>query len=193
MRAQPNTSHRAPDWRDQSACRDQDPDLFAPDGTTGKWAPIIAHAKSICGRCTVQPECLTWALDTRELHGIFGGLTEDERWNLLRQQTRHARRPTKNPRGPRQPAPQTLQELLDRHTSPTTGGHLVWTGAKTPVFRERQLTANQLAFLVDRGREPDGAVHRTCGVKGCVQPKHLADAREKAERLLLEGARQVAV
>jgi WhiB family redox-sensing transcriptional regulator len=83
MRAAPPTpSRREPDWRDASACRREDPDLFAPDGTTGKWVPIIAQAKAICNRCPVRPTCLQWALDTRQESGIWGGLTEDERWRI---------------------------------------------------------------------------------------------------------------
>jgi hypothetical protein len=180
MRAAPPTpSRREPDWRDAGACRQEDPDLFAPDGTTGKWVPIIAQAKAICNRCPVRDACLQWAVDNRELHGIYGGLDEDERWNLLRRQARNARRPVKNPRGPKQPQPQTLRELFDRHTSPSTGGHLVWIGAKTPIFQGRQLTPNQVAFMADRGREPKGPVHRTCEVRGCVQPAHLVDNRDR--------------
>lgn len=183
MRAAPPTpSRREPDWRDAGACRTEDPNLFAPDGTTGKWVKVIAQAKTICGRCTVQAACLAWALDTRELHGIYGGLDEDERWNLIRRQARNARRPVKNPRGPKQPQPQTLRELLDRHTESGTGGHLMWTGAKTPTFRQRQLTPYQLAYLVDRGHEWDGPIRRMCNVRGCVQPAHLADERERASR-----------
>jgi hypothetical protein len=165
-------------WRELGACLDQDPDLFAPDGTTGRWADVIAEAKAICGRCAVVDSCLAWALDTREDHGIYGGLTEDERWNLHRRTARA----TRKPRGPQLPHPTSLQELLDRHTTPQPGGHLLWTGAKTPDFRRRQLTPNQVAFLVDRGYEPNGAVHRLCDVKGCVQPLHLADTQERRQR-----------
>lgn len=176
------TSPRADSWRDQGACRTDDPNLFAPEGTAGKWAQIIAAAKAVCNRCPVIEDCLQWALDNREPHGIYGGLDEDERWRLLRRQVRNVRRPVKNPRGPKLPQPQTLRELLDRHTEPGTGGHLMWTGAKTPTFRQKQYTPYQLSYLVHREREWDGAIRRTCGVHGCVQPSHLADERELAAR-----------
>lgn len=172
-------------WRDLGACLDQDPDLFAPDGTTGRWADVIANAKAVCARCPVAEQCLAWALDTREDYGIFGGLTEDERWSLRRQQAqdgRRARRATRNPRGPQLPPPGSLRELLDRHTTSQPGGHLLWTGAKTPDFRRRQLTPNQVAFLVDRGYEPNGTVQRSCDVRGCVQALHLADTQERRQR-----------
>lgn len=183
MRAAPPTpSRREPDWRDASACRREDPDLFAPDGTTGKWVGVIAQAKAICNRCPVRPTCLQWALDTRQESGIWGGLTEDERWNLRRREARNARRPVQSPRGPKLPPPNSLKELFARHASPSTGGHLVWIGAKTPIFQGRQLTRNQVAFMAGRGREPKGPVHRTCDVQGCVQPKHLVDNRDRHRR-----------
>lgn len=187
MRAAPDTpSRRNPDWRDQSACRREDPDLFAPDGTTGKWVQVIADAKAICNRCPVRPTCLQWALDTHQESGIWGGLTEDERWQLRRREARNTRHPVQNPRGPKQPRPASMRDLFDRHTSPTTAGHLMWTGAKTPIFRDRQLTPNQLAYLVDRGHEWDGAIHRLCDVRGCVQPLHLADTAERHQRAALK-------
>jgi WhiB family redox-sensing transcriptional regulator len=176
------TSPRPTDWRDLGACNGEDPDLFAPDGTTGRWAKDIAAAKAICNRCPVREQCLDWALDTRQEYGILGGLTEDERWNIRRNSVRRARRATQKPRGPKQPQPATLRELFDRHTSPTTGGHLMWQGAKTPEFQQRQLTPNQISYLVDRGHEWNGTIHRLCEVRGCVQPLHLADTQERAAR-----------
>jgi hypothetical protein len=165
-------------WRDAGACLDQDPDLFAPDGTTGRWADVIADAKAVCGRCTVVEQCLAWALETRQDHGIYGGLTEDERRNLHRRTNRG----THKPRGPKLPHPTSLRELFDRHTQPQPGGHLLWTGAKCPDFRTRQYTPNQIAFILDRGYEPNGSVHRLCDVRGCVQALHLADTQERRQR-----------
>jgi len=47
--------------------------------------PDIEWAKTICGACPVQPECLDFALKTRQEFGIWGGTTEDERRMLARQ------------------------------------------------------------------------------------------------------------
>lgn len=171
-------------WRDRGACLDQDPQMFTPDGTVGRWATLIADAKAVCARCPVRPDCLAWALETGQDTGIYGGHTEDERWDLLRRQAkdgRRLRRAARNPRGPKRPPPESLKELFGRHASSSTGGHLTWTGAKTPIFRERQLTPNQLSFIVDRGREPDGPVKRLCEVQGCVQPRHLTDMAERTQ------------
>lgn len=42
-----------------------------------------ARAKEICGTCAVRQACLEEALATKERHGVWGGLTEDERKRLL--------------------------------------------------------------------------------------------------------------
>lgn len=175
------TTQRAAVWSDLGACLGEDPELFAPDGTTGKWVQVIADAKAICNRCPVIEQCLQWALETRQEYGIYGGLDEYERQQRRRRQVRNARRPTQKPRVPKQPPPESLRELFERHASPSTGGHLMWTGATTPEFRQRQITPNQLSFIVDRGRDPEGPVHRLCEVKGCVQPRHLIDTAERTQ------------
>lgn len=36
-------------------------------------------AKSVCARCTVTAECLTFAIERQEGHGIWGGLSPRER------------------------------------------------------------------------------------------------------------------
>ena len=69
-------------WRNRSACRDTDPELFFPIGTTGSAIEQIGVAKSICERCSVRPECLEFAFETAQESGVWGGLTEDERRKL---------------------------------------------------------------------------------------------------------------
>jgi WhiB family redox-sensing transcriptional regulator len=71
-----------------AACKDEDPDLFfAPEfERMADWEARIAKAKAVCARCPVRDACLAYALDTGQWHGIWGGLTEDERRAMLRQQ-----------------------------------------------------------------------------------------------------------
>ena len=176
------TSPRPTDWRDLGACLGEDPELWFALDTTTVGSLDVERAKTICNRCPARQACLDFALTNRITIGIFGGLTEDERHNLNRRQGRHARRPVQNPRGPKQPPPATLRELFDRHTEPQTSGHLMWTGTKTPEFQRRQLTVYQLSYLVDRGHEWDGTIRRMCEVRGCVQPLHLADEQELAQK-----------
>ena len=71
------------DWRDDAACRDTDPELFFPDGDRFARAHVKT-AKLICRGCPVSATCLSWALDTGQEAGIWGGLTEDERHRLRR-------------------------------------------------------------------------------------------------------------
>jgi WhiB family transcriptional regulator, redox-sensing transcriptional regulator len=72
------------DWRILAECRFTDPDLFFPVSSTGSSLLQVAAAKAICARCAVQPECLTFALRTRQVHGIWGGRTEQERYQAAR-------------------------------------------------------------------------------------------------------------
>ncbi len=73
------------DWRDHSACRDTDPDLFFPVGTTGPAIEQIETAKAVCRSCDVQRACLEYALVTNQDSGIWGGTSEEERRTLRRQ------------------------------------------------------------------------------------------------------------
>ena len=70
------------DWRVDAACRDTDPDLFFPVGTTGPAIEQIASAKAVCGECDAQAECLEFALATNQDSGVWGGTSEEERRKL---------------------------------------------------------------------------------------------------------------
>ncbi len=73
------------DWRHRALCRDEDPELFFPIGTTGPAERQVEEAKAVCARCAVTSDCLNWALDTGQDSGVWGGLSEDERRALKRQ------------------------------------------------------------------------------------------------------------
>jgi WhiB family redox-sensing transcriptional regulator len=77
-------------WRHNAACRDEDPELFFPVGTSGPARAQTALAKSICHRCPVASDCLAWALAAGEDAGVWGGLDEYERRALKRRQARSA-------------------------------------------------------------------------------------------------------
>jgi WhiB family redox-sensing transcriptional regulator len=80
------------DWRDAAACRDTNPDLFFPVGTTGPAIEQIAQAKTVCGECPAQPACLEFALVTNQDSGVWGGTSEEERRKLRKQWLAHQRR-----------------------------------------------------------------------------------------------------
>ncbi len=71
-------------WRSAAACRLADPELFFPISSSGRALEQVAEAKRICARCPVQRECLAFALGTREVHGVWGGLSEQERQLIWR-------------------------------------------------------------------------------------------------------------
>lgn len=70
------------DWRERAACRDTDPDLFFPIGTTGPAIEQIDAAKAVCRGCDAQAPCLEFALATNQEAGVWGGASEEERRKL---------------------------------------------------------------------------------------------------------------
>jgi WhiB family transcriptional regulator, redox-sensing transcriptional regulator len=72
-------------WRRHAICRDTDPNIFFPVGTTGFALNQIDKAKRVCDECPVRVECLDYALETNQDSGIWGGTSEEERRGLRRQ------------------------------------------------------------------------------------------------------------
>jgi len=63
-----------PAWRTRGACQEVDPETFFP-------APSepADTAMALCRTCPVLGSCLAWALQTGDLHGVWGGTTARER------------------------------------------------------------------------------------------------------------------
>lgn len=75
-------------WWERAACRGQDASYFFAPSWFEKRAEKLAReavAKAICTRCPVREVCLEFALGTRDPHGVWGGMNEMERRELLRQ------------------------------------------------------------------------------------------------------------
>jgi WhiB family redox-sensing transcriptional regulator len=70
------------DWRLRAACRNTEPELFFPIGTTGPALIQIEAAKLVCQACEAQEACLEFALATNQESGIWGGTSEEERRKL---------------------------------------------------------------------------------------------------------------
>jgi WhiB family redox-sensing transcriptional regulator len=68
-------------WMDDALCAQTDPDLFFPETKGGSHA---TEAKKVCRECPVREQCLAYALEHGELHGIWGGLSPKERARLGR-------------------------------------------------------------------------------------------------------------
>lgn len=76
------------DWRADAACRNEDPELFFPLGDSGPALLQIDDAKAVCRTCTVVSECLSWAMESGQDSGIWGGMSEAERRALRRRSAR---------------------------------------------------------------------------------------------------------
>ncbi len=73
------------DWQLNAACRGIASTTFfhPPDERGNERETRINNAKAICRTCPVCTECLAHALKIPEPYGIWGGLSEDERAQLL--------------------------------------------------------------------------------------------------------------
>jgi WhiB family redox-sensing transcriptional regulator len=65
-------------WRADAACRSRDPEALFVTGAAQQ------QAKAVCQNCRVRPQCLALALDERIEFGVWGGMTERERRDVLR-------------------------------------------------------------------------------------------------------------
>jgi len=69
-------------WRNFAACLAEDPDLFFPTGNGDSAYLQIEKAQVVCGRCAVVEACLGWAMASRQIVGVWGGLSDDQRLAL---------------------------------------------------------------------------------------------------------------
>jgi WhiB family redox-sensing transcriptional regulator len=73
-------------WQPRAACRGPQAAVFFPPShfeRKDEKAEREARAKEICAQCPVRTPCLDYALSIKEPHGIWGGLNELERRQLL--------------------------------------------------------------------------------------------------------------
>ncbi len=74
------------DWQLKAACRGPQSAVFFPPPRPERREEKRMreeNAKAICGTCAVRDACLDYALGIREQHGIWGGLSENERRDIL--------------------------------------------------------------------------------------------------------------
>lgn len=74
-------------WMEGALCVDHDPEYwFPPTGggrDPGSRMLVKARAaKAVCADCPVRTECLTYAFETDQRYGVWGGLDEFERADL---------------------------------------------------------------------------------------------------------------
>jgi len=72
-------------WRDRTACKAMQAELFFPTGERGEAAIAqTTAAKQVCARCEARLHCLVFALVANPRDGIWGGLDPGERRALRR-------------------------------------------------------------------------------------------------------------
>ena len=74
------------EWQIRAACRGPHSAVFFPPPQFERKEEKLqreARARDICASCPVRLDCLDYALQIREPHGIWGGLSEAERKSLL--------------------------------------------------------------------------------------------------------------
>jgi WhiB family redox-sensing transcriptional regulator len=74
------------DWQLDGACRGLPSEMFFhPDGERRRHrSSRESEAKAVCAICLVIDACRSHALEVPEVYGIWGGLGEEDRANLLR-------------------------------------------------------------------------------------------------------------
>jgi WhiB family redox-sensing transcriptional regulator len=68
------------EWQDDALCLEHQAVSFFPE----RGEPA-ARAKAVCARCLVRVDCLKYALELQVEHGIWGGLSPQERAQAQRQ------------------------------------------------------------------------------------------------------------
>jgi WhiB family transcriptional regulator, redox-sensing transcriptional regulator len=78
-------------WRYDAKCMDINTDLFYPPRDRRLYKGIADKAKAICWgtgeddpECPVRRECLWYAIEMEDTHGIWGGMSHRERSHLQR-------------------------------------------------------------------------------------------------------------
>jgi WhiB family redox-sensing transcriptional regulator len=66
-------------WQEHAACRGIEAELFFPISEEE-----AGPAKAICDTCDVETDCLLFSLQNRERYGVWGGVTEKERIDMVR-------------------------------------------------------------------------------------------------------------
>jgi WhiB family transcriptional regulator, redox-sensing transcriptional regulator len=77
-------------WQLKAACRGPHAAVFFPPPQFERKDEKLERerrAKEICTTCVVKADCLDYAISIREPHGIWGGLNEVERKQLLAQRS----------------------------------------------------------------------------------------------------------
>jgi WhiB family redox-sensing transcriptional regulator len=62
-------------WKNDANCKNMDTSMFFP----GLGGMIPKFVKEVCSDCVVIEECLWYANETHSIHGVFGGMSPNQR------------------------------------------------------------------------------------------------------------------
>jgi WhiB family redox-sensing transcriptional regulator len=75
-------------WQEHAACASYPAEMFFPPADD---PGASRAAKAVCATCPVREECFTFALETAQSEGVWGGMDAGER-RRLRRRTRDRER-----------------------------------------------------------------------------------------------------
>ena len=116
-----------PAWHEDALCVQVGGDVFFPEPDSGG---SVRQVKALCFGCDVRAQCLQFALEHDERHGIWGGLSELERRRL---------------KGPPVPRPRVDPVLMARAVAMVTAGIPI-----TQVARETGVSRSTIASACRR-------------------------------------------
>lgn len=136
----------APDFDGTQPCAGVDPEVFFPPTAEGEREAAKSVAGTVCGQCPFRPECLEFAISSREV-GVWAGTTTRERAAMARK--RGGPRVTSQmvERAERLAVIADLHRKgLDSDTIRARTGYAVWQVAR--ALREiRELDAEQVGVM----------------------------------------------
>jgi WhiB family transcriptional regulator, redox-sensing transcriptional regulator len=193
----------AGDWRDRARCLGADPGLFFPPDEREADSVRLKReraARYVCNHCPVRLACGQDALEREGSQGIdwragiFGGMTERQRYAIARGTLRALPAPARRPAVRPVPAlrltaaeAMAFRALLEPGCCGTA-----WAGPVQPgglgLFevrrdgRPRHLRAHRVAYQLLTGRDPGtDESWQKCGQPLCCTPACLAPATSAAD------------
>ena len=92
-------------WEDEALCRHYPDESWFPSDRNAEAVMAARRAKAICQQCPVWDQCLSYALQTHQGHGIWGGVNLERTDGAARRALARKLRLKVDPRKPRGQTP----------------------------------------------------------------------------------------
>ncbi|MFJ8049858.1 WhiB family transcriptional regulator [Streptomyces luteogriseus] len=86
------------DWLEHAACAGMDPRAFFSIGNHAR--AQVNSARKVCATCPVREQCASWAIETGESNGVWGGMSQQELRKKRRRFTNRHKTSTTSPKAP---------------------------------------------------------------------------------------------